>query len=1132
MRPTLAALLVPLLVCAPGCDSAPAPSDAGQDAGPARDAGEPVDAGAAGDDAGGGEPDAGRDAGPDDGGPASPAAFEVSPGPLALGTWTCGEDPPPAQSVTVRNTGGSAGWFEVAMFGPYRDYFELGGALRGALEPGAMTTFTVRPRLPASLDATIRTSLPFSEAVTVSPIGDATGGLTIDASFERVGAHVAAGGSVAFGDRALGSTSTDFFSLVNAGNRPAELRVEATLDAPFTVSVPGAVAGRVTLAPGAVLSGTVTYAPTSAGEHRGRVALVPVGAVCGGRIELVTLSGQARTGSLRSSGDLDFGETTCGATAAPQTVSVSNAGGSSLTWAAALGLGAESPFTIAPASGTLAPGASANITVTPRPIPAALAAVPLDRGDALTLTSSVAGDEPRTVRLSQRAGGAILRWVDATRVTLSAPAGRSVSTTFALENVGTRPAEISFGSTAESVSVAETPGGRLEPGQRLLVRPTFTAAAGAPRVLASIRALATGACATPAPAADPEVVAQVVSGASLYIPFDALDLGTVDCDATHAPGSLPLTNLDAAPLPVQFSSIGSFSVEDGGAALGASFTLAPGETRVLTVRAPPTSGSSGLLGFGVADAPWREVSLRAGRRGVVADSAFGVAAGAVPAGVVFEERVVVTHFGTGEASLVAEHLGTGELVPFTLTGGGGTTVRFPRTAPSGPFTDTIRFHRGASGALCGALPADVTIAGTGELRATSIETGELDFGDVLCGGGVPAPRDVVLRNHGAAPISFTASVAAMTPAYDVSPPSGTVPAGGTATLRVRAHAVVTATPGTRTQPLVVRTASATHTVELRQLVRGMIVERASPTVTLPTTRVGDTSAPVSLGLSVSGNALAPLSVLEVADPMNELAIVRHIVLGGGGYAARFSPAVAGARRFEVELAVPPDAALCAPLPSGRLTLSGEGAGTFGMDVVPSSLAFGEVACQSTPPPRQLTVQNRGTLPLPFTVETAPDGWLSATPSSGTVPVGGSASVLVTSIAVPRVFRPTSIPAGSFVTDHVERITVRGGGAVVPVDAVITARGEVFYHAPAPRVLDAPSPGRFYDAHTVYFSSPLLFGWEASAAAPCVIVQRTLGTFAGVADFECPMGGGGSYRLRVAASDTRPACSPDLDVRYE
>src|SRR5580658_267698 len=57
---------------------------------------------------------------------------------------------------------------------------------------------------------------------------------------------------------------------------------------------------------------------------------------------------------------LDFGMASCGSStpAAPQTFTIDNPSTASVTWTAALGKGANSAFTLAPAMGTLTPGQS------------------------------------------------------------------------------------------------------------------------------------------------------------------------------------------------------------------------------------------------------------------------------------------------------------------------------------------------------------------------------------------------------------------------------------------------------------------------------------------------------------------------------------------------------------------------------------------------------------------------------------------------------------------------------------------------------------------------------------------------------------------------------------------------------
>jgi hypothetical protein len=164
----------------------------------------------------------------------------------------------------------------------------------------------------------------------------------------------------------------------------------------------------------------------------------------------MTMEGTGTSGSVAfSPSSLNFGNINCGATASAQGITFTNAGNQSYTIQGALG-SSPSPYTfsISPASGVVAAnGGQATITVTPNAIPSTSAA-PGSYGDVLTVMTSVSGDSPHAIQLSENAYGAILS-VSPTMLAFPTTQDSQTSTIqMIVGNSGNAPATIVFTAIA------------------------------------------------------------------------------------------------------------------------------------------------------------------------------------------------------------------------------------------------------------------------------------------------------------------------------------------------------------------------------------------------------------------------------------------------------------------------------------------------------------------------------------------------------------------------------------------------------------------------------------------------------------------------------------------------------------
>jgi hypothetical protein len=224
--------------------------------------------------------------------------------------------------------------------------------------------------------------------------------------------------SVSFGNQVIGTTSTgQTLTLTNAGDAPLTLSgIVATSDFAQTNNCP---LSDVSLAPGASCSISVTFTPAAIGTRTGKVTITDNAS---GSPHQVSLTGNGTSGAVSlSSSMLTFGNQMVGTNSEPQTLILSNSGGTLLT---IMGVATSGDFAqtndcpISPV--TLGAGASCTFSVTFHPTATGT------QVGALTIRDSAPGS-PHVVSLT---GTGV-----APAVTLSA-----ASLTFANQAVGTTSA--------------------------------------------------------------------------------------------------------------------------------------------------------------------------------------------------------------------------------------------------------------------------------------------------------------------------------------------------------------------------------------------------------------------------------------------------------------------------------------------------------------------------------------------------------------------------------------------------------------------------------------------------------------------------------------------------------------------
>jgi hypothetical protein len=273
---------------------------------------------------------------------------------------------------------------------------------------------------------------------------------------------------------APGFSSNAAFQVVNTGNLPAQVALVAT--APFSVTSDSPV----TITAGTAADGTVTFTPSTGGSAAGTLAMglaSPV-ALCQPLPSALGLTGTSINGAISlSAASLSFA-TECHATAASQTLTVTNTGVLPMTWSATLEAGQLSVFQLAPSTSTLtpqdgSPAPSTVVTVTPS---SPTNATPTT--DTISITTDAIGDTVHKVVLTQTPLGDVISTladgpIDLGAVPIAAPALTSPPVTVTVRNAAntnslpavvtlqmTGPSAAYFAVTPTEVTLA--PGGQAE----------------------------------------------------------------------------------------------------------------------------------------------------------------------------------------------------------------------------------------------------------------------------------------------------------------------------------------------------------------------------------------------------------------------------------------------------------------------------------------------------------------------------------------------------------------------------------------------------------------------------------------------------------------------------------------------
>jgi hypothetical protein len=767
-------------------------------------------------------------------------------------------------------------------------------------------------------------------------------------------------------------------------------------------------------------------------------------------------------------------------------VTVENLGDRAFAVTAVLSRGAVSPFALALESATVPANGKVEITVTPVAIPS-MSAIPGTYGDTLTVSTNLVDDRPRLIPISETAQGAILSFDTQAIPFGEVPVSSAQSSTFHVTNTGNIPAmvELALGMPSSQAFVVSQTTMTLAAGDSLTANVTFSPTATGPEASSVVITPLTGTMLC-APLPQGVALSGLGENGGLGLSSNAITFGPTSCGTTATAHPLKLTNSGNAPLTWSASlanrSPSPYTVAPmtGSLAAGASVDLSvsPGPIPASSSVQTNFYGDTLTINTDVTGDEPHVVALSQTASGaILAFNPASVNFGDVPVGAVGTAPFQVVNTGNADAKVSVSSSGTG----FGASPSGATTVtKASQTAFTGTFapgTSTITsdgtFSVTTTMALCGPLPSPLMASGTGTNGVVGFAPGSLAFGNQGASGftacGTQAsPEQVTFTNSGNQSYTITPTLGggATSPyAFTVAPTSGVVAAsGGTATITVTPKAIpgTSAVPGSYNDTLSVTTSAVgdtgPHVVALTENAYGAVLTGAPASIAFSSTpEDGQSTLPV--GITNIGNAGAVLVWNSISS--TAFAFDQSITAPPGGITtsplAYFRPAAVQSYVGTAVLGVSAATVLCEPIPSTNVSLSGAGTNGSVVSVTPAQVDFNMVSCGTSGGSDVVTIKNNSTGPITWTaaLPTGSSFTLSA-PTSGMLASGASATVTVTSSAIP-VSASTTTAANGFgsqltITTNASNDTAH----VIPI--LETASGAILAFIPTSLTLPAAQQG--------------------------------------------------------------------------
>ncbi len=772
-----------------------------------------------------------------------------------------------------------------------------------------------------------------------------------------------------FGSQAVGTTSSpEAFDLTNTGG--AALVISSITASGDFSQTNNCGAG---LASGASCTISVTFTPSQTGARSGAITVSDNASPPTQTISLTGTGTGAQANLTPSS--LTFSPQMVGTSSSPQSLTLSNSGGTALTISSIAISGDFSQTNTCGSS--LAANSSCTISVTFTPTATGA------RTGSITVTDS-ASPATQTASLSGT-GTAPAASLSPTSLTFPAQAvGTSSSPqSVTLSNPGTATLTISSIAVVGDFSQTNTCGSSLAAGSSCTISVTFTPTATGSRT-GSITVTDNASPATQTVSLSGTGTAPVASLSPTSLTFPSQALNTAS-----RPQSLTLSNTGTAALKITSIAVtGDFSQTNAcgssvaaGASCSISVTFKPtgsGQrtgTVTVTDNASPTTQTASLTGTGA-----------------------GPGATLSPASLTFATQAVGT--SSSAQTVTLKNTGTAVLIisSFTISGDFSQTHTCSTILAVGSSCSiSVTFKPTASGTRTGvltvsdnAVPATQTVSltGTGGGPAVTLSPTSLTFAAQAVGTS-SSPQSVTLTNTGSAKLT----VSGISTSGDFSQTNtcgSSVAAGASCTISVTFKPTVA---GTRSGTLTVtdNASPATQTVSLTGTGTGGPAVSLSPTsLTFGSQAVGVSSSSQAVTLENTGTSTLTISSIAVSGPFSQTNTCGSSVAAGAScsIAVTFKPVVTGTTTGT--LTVTDNASP----PTQTVSLTGMGAGPA-VTLSPSSLTFPTQKVLTTSSPQTVSLKNTGNALLRISSITVTGAFSQTNTCGSSVAAGASCSIAVT-----------------------------------------------------------------------------------------------------------------------------------------
>jgi hypothetical protein len=632
---------------------------------------------------------------------------------IDFGAVSCGATAP-QQSFVISNPGGTAFKWTASLGRGNTSPYTL-SVSAGTINPGGNVQIDVTPN-----------AVSANASTTIGALNDTVTVLTniAQSSPSRIALKQTARGA----QLTFSSTKIDFgavplvqtqnaISVRNSGSAPALVTLQSSGTGFSVPSVP------VTIGAGELFTTFVTFAPTSTAPATGNITLGVSSddVLCGALPAPLQLSASASNAEISvSPATLSFGDaglTDCGATAAPKTVTISNASSADTAFSAALGRGPLSPYVVSSGGGVVPANGSVTLTLTPKQIPATSAVTAGLYNDTLVVTTRGFADTPHTVALEQTARGYILARSSGSIAFGSVAVGQPISQLITLTNTGNAPVDVTHVAGLSEFSVASGMAVTVAAGATVPVTVAFTASQPVTTAdAATVVVSETSARCNPLPAS---LTLSGTGTTPTLVAFPGtLNFGSLDCGSNPLKvDSFDLTNRGAATnvtLQLNRDAASQFEISEnlaGPYTAIASVAFAAAQVKTIYIRTRPVSSVSSVATNGLADTlqvlgdngATTTVTLNATARGVVLELRQSPATGNTQGNIAFGTFAhAATVSSPPAARFVAFNTGNAEITDLNFT-------ILPLRGPS----DSVASYRFSTG-----VPASAPTGPTGSLGAT------------------------------------------------------------------------------------------------------------------------------------------------------------------------------------------------------------------------------------------------------------------------------------------------------------------------------------------------------------------------------------------------------------------------------